>query len=280
MNDRYLGKTVAFLTQHGKESLIGPVLQNALGCTIFRAEGYDTDLLGTFSGETQRLTGQLETARRKARIGMEITTSSLGMASEGAFMPDPFGGLIPWNIEILVWIDDENQLEIIGMAQGPAISFHRAIRNTSDLEKFALEASFPGHHLTLRPESETDPRVRKGLSNKNSLELAFAECLQESNNKVVYAENDHRAFCNPTRQSMIRLAAEDLVKKIQSYCPSCTMPGFSITEHIPGLRCSSCGSATKLAKSYVWRCSVCCYQSERSSNLLLADPSRCDFCNP
>ena len=62
---RYQGQTVAFLTQHGKESLVRPVLEPALGCTVQRAEGYDTDLLGTFSGEVKRIEGQLHAATQR-----------------------------------------------------------------------------------------------------------------------------------------------------------------------------------------------------------------------
>ena len=70
MPQRYQGKTVACLTQHGKVPLIAPILEPALGCQIVQATGYDTDLLGTFTGEVTRLEGQIDTARRKARLGM------------------------------------------------------------------------------------------------------------------------------------------------------------------------------------------------------------------
>lgn len=280
MNNLYRGKTVAFLTQHGKETLIGPVLQAAVGCTVVRVQGYDTDLLGTFSGEVQRADSQVQTARLKARIGMDLTGSRLGLASEGSFVPDPFGGLMPWNIEVLVWIDEEHQLEIVGMAQGPARSQHRALRWLPDLEKFALEAGFPEHHLILRPQSESDPRMRKGLSDWPALRQAFGQCQQDADNQLVYAENDHRAFCNPTRQAMILRAANDLVKKIQSACPACDMPGFSITGHTPGLPCRLCGHATRLARSYTWQCQACDHQQEQVTPEAYADPGRCDACNP
>ena len=280
MTDRYRGQTVAFLTQHGKEAMIGPLLETALGCAVLRAEGYDTDLLGTFSGEIKRPDSQLKTARMKARIGMDLTQATLGLASEGSFVPDPFGGLMPWNIEVLVWIDDLHQIEIVGMAQGPARSQHRALRWLPDLEKFALEAGFPEHHLILRPQSESDPRTRKGLSDWHALKLAFAACQQESDNQLVYAENDHRAFCNPTRQSMIRRAAEDLIRKIQSACPACNLPGFSISGHAPGLPCRLCGHPTRLARSYTWQCMACDHRLEQPAAVMQADPSRCDVCNP
>jgi hypothetical protein len=280
MTDRYKGKTVALLTQHGKEALLSPLLEPALGCTIVRAEGYDTDQLGSFSGEIQRPDGQLQTARRKARIGMSLTGATVGLASEGAFVPDPLGGLMPWNIEVLVWLDDDSQIEIVGVAQGPARSLHRALRWLPELEKFALEAGFPEHHLSLRPQHETDPRVRKGLSDWHALRQAFAACQQEADNQMVHAENDHRAFCDPTRQSMIRQAAQDLLKKIQSSCPACSLPGFAITGHSPGLPCKLCGQATRLAKSYIWSCRACGHRLEQATPHAHAEPGRCDVCNP
>ncbi len=280
VTDRYVGKTVAFLTQHGKTQLIGPTLEAALGCTVVRAEGYDTDFLGTFSGEIKRLDDQLQTARMKARIGMGLTGASLGIASEGSFVADPFGGLMPWNVELLIWIDDQHQLEIVGIAQGPARSQHRFLSSLSELETFALEAGFPEHHLILRPQSESDLRLQKGLSDWHALKQAFSACQQQANNQLVYAENDHRAFCDPTRQSMIRRAAEDLLRKIQSSCPVCDLPGFSITSHAVGLPCCVCGSATRLAKSHTWQCNVCDHRIEQSTQDAHADARCCQVCNP
>ena len=193
----YAHRQTAFLTQHGKESLIGPMLQAALGCQVVRAEGYDTDRLGTFSGEVPRLESQLQTARRKARIGMELLGTPVGLASEGAFVPDPFGGMLPWNIELLVWIDDERQLEVIGMAQGPARSLQRTVQDEAALMQFAQEAGFPEHQLMMRPEGVTHPRVRKGLSDARTLRSAFAACRQESPKGQVWVENDLRAFATP-----------------------------------------------------------------------------------
>ena len=51
----YTGKDVALLTQHGKESLINPVLEPAVGCRILLAKGFDTDQLGSFAGDIKRI---------------------------------------------------------------------------------------------------------------------------------------------------------------------------------------------------------------------------------
>lgn len=280
MTNYYSGKSVAFLTQHGKESLICPMLQDALGCNILHTTAYDTDLLGTFSGEIKRQDAQIQTARIKARKGMDLTGASIGIASEGAFIPDPFSGLIPWNVEILIWIDDLNGIEVIGTAQGPAHSLHRSLTSVLELEQFAQDSRFPEHHLMVRPQNQDDVRVRKGLSNWTELVQAFEECKQESNNQIVCVENDLRAFCNPTRQVMIRSAANNLLEKLLSYCPACSLPGFSVTRHCSGLPCRLCGNPTKFAQSYTWRCTACAYELIKPNSSLLAEPSGCDVCNP
>jgi hypothetical protein len=43
----YRGQRVALLTQHGKEKILAPVLELALGCRVELVTGYDTDLLGS-----------------------------------------------------------------------------------------------------------------------------------------------------------------------------------------------------------------------------------------
>ena len=281
MKSVFDGGRVSFLTQHGKETLIGPMLKEAMGCVVVRAEGFDTDRLGTFSGEIARPDSQLQTARRKARIGMDLLGTSLGLASEGAFVPDPFGGMLPWNIELLVWIDDERSLEITGMAQGPARSLQGLARTPTELMQRAQEAGFPEHHVMLRAEGARDAWVRKGLSDLEALKSAFAACLRESPHGVVSVENDLRAFCNPTRQAMIVRAAQDLLGKLQSACPACSLPGYAVKQRQPGLPCRDCGMPTAMSKTLLWRCDGCGHQTSKpAGNASHADPSRCDHCNP
>ena len=280
MSQRYQGKAVSFLTQHGKVPLISPILEPALGCQVIETTGYDTDLLGTFTGTIQRLESQIDTARQKARIGMDLSGLSIGLASEGAFGADPIGGFLPWNVEILVWLDDVNQVEVVGIAQGPSRHLQRSLQSVVELDRFCSESGFPSHHLVLRPASPTDRRVRKGLHRRADLLQAFAECLNESSNQRVFAEHDLRAFCNPARQIMIQRAAHDLLTKIQSCCPHCAQPGFCITRHTPGLPCQTCKRPTRLAQTFLWTCTSCSFVREENSKEAFAGPERCDFCNP
>ena len=41
-------------TKHEKEKVIAPILEKELGVKCFVAENFDTDVLGTFTGEVER----------------------------------------------------------------------------------------------------------------------------------------------------------------------------------------------------------------------------------
>lgn len=148
----YAESRVALLTRHGKEGVIAPVLDAALGCRVERVTGYDTDLLDTFTRDIPRAGMQLEAARKKARIGMELSGLPLGLASEGSFGPDPMAGMFPWNVEFLIFLDDERGLEVVGIAQGKAIFSHLLTDDWAAVEAYARQAGFPAHHLVVRPE--------------------------------------------------------------------------------------------------------------------------------
>jgi hypothetical protein len=277
----YKNHKVAFLTQHGKQALLRGPLETALGCELVHTDAYDTDLLGTFTRDQIRPGSQVEAARQKALIGMSLTHTMIGIASEGSFGMDPFGGFIPWNTEVLVWIDQNLGIEVQGIAHGPAQSLHKTIRSLDELEAFARTANFPEHHLVLRPQDQDHPELFKGIDHRADLLKAFDWAKQKSVNGCVFIENDLRAHCNPTRQGLIRKAADNLIQKLLSACPQCNTPGFWITEQTAGLPCTACGRKTHLPVSEIWCCPVCKYEDHKRLSInQLADPSRCDFCNP
>ena len=277
----YAGQRIALLTQHGKERVIAPVLESALGCRVERVAGYDTDLLGTFTREIARLGTQIEAARKKAHIGMELSGLPLGLASEGSFGPDPFAGMFPWNLELLVWIDDARGLEVVGMAQGKANFSHLLTADWAAAETFARQSGFPEHQLVVRPEGAADPRIRKGIAAWTQLEAAFAWALEQSASGRVFLETDVRADANPTRMQNIRLAAQDLAQKLNCLCPGCGTPGFWTVERLPGLACGDCGAPTRETRAEVHGCLKCAHRLTRERIAPnYADPSRCDTCNP
>lgn len=278
---RYYGRNVALLTQHGKERVIAPVLEPGLGCSIELVTGFDTDLLGTFTRETPRAGTQLEAARRKAQKGMELSGVSLGIASEGSFGPDPFTAMFPWNVELLIWIDNDLGIEVVGVAQGAARSGHIQSGNWQDVEAFAKREDFPAHQLVVRPDGPNDSRVCKDISDWTRLKTCFEISMEQSSSGQVFVELDLRAFANPSRMQFIEQAVTDLLQRMQSSCPACDAPGFWISERKPGLPCASCGLPTSSYRCEVWTCVRCehrrdCDRTDRSS----ADPAHCAHCNP
>jgi len=277
----YAGRRLALLTQHGKEQVIAPVIEPALGCRVERVGGYDTDQLGTFTRDIPRAGIQIEAARKKVRIGMELSGLPLGLASEGSFGPDPFVGMFPWNVEFLVFIDDEAELEIVGIAQGKANHAHLLTGEWAAAEAFARQAEFPAHHLVVRPDGENDPRIQKGITAWAELEAAFTWARAESASGEVFLESDLRAQANPTRMDNIGLAAEDLAKKLLSPCPACSAPGFWLVDRVAGLPCADCGSPTRETRAEVHGCLKCAHREMRERDESRpADPGHCDYCNP
>lgn len=277
----YQGRRVALLTQHGKETLLRQPLAQALGCELVHTDAHDTDQLGTFTRDVPRIGSQLDAARTKAQLGMQLTGADIGLASEGAFGADPVGGLMPWDTELLLWVDRAQGLEVQGLAQGPAQNQQRALRSLQDLDVFAVGAGFPRHRLVLRTDHDDGPIVAKGVADWDALRQAFAQAMAQSTQGIVVVENDLRAFANPTRQQLILEAARDLIRKLRSICPACKAPGYWIARHIAGLPCRACGRPSRLARAHIWSCPACQHEVERRvESPAWVDPSRCDHCNP
>jgi hypothetical protein len=274
-------RSASLLTKHGKEEVIASTLSSQVGCLVQQTDAYDTDLLGTFTQETPRYGSQLDAARKKAAIGMNLLKLDMGIASEGAFINDPYSGMMPWNNELLMLIDQKHQLEITGFSSGPAQNDNAYLSHWEELKKFADHALFPAHYLVIKPTDEYHPQSKKGIKELSELKEAFEWAKSLSSKGVVYVENDLRAFANPTRMENIRKAAIDLANKMNSVCPQCQTPGFWIKDVKRGLPCNACGLATDQEIAKIWGCLKCDYEQTESMKVFkLADPSKCSHCNP
>jgi len=281
MSAFFLNRQIAFLTQHGKQTPVRRILEPALGCVIRHETGFNTDLLGTFSREIERVGSQLDAARRKAQLAMELSGLSLGLGSEGTFASDPYTGMFSWDYEVLLLMDRTTGIEIVGRAQGGAHHAHLLAANWPELEAFARREGFPEHGLVLRPESEKDERIEKDFTSWAALQERFLHLQGVSGNGKVFAEADLRAHANPTRMAIIELAARDLVKRATSLCPACDLPGYAAVEAVRGLPCRDCGTPTDLLTGEVWQCTPCGYRTTvRREMSGLADARFCSVCNP
>ncbi|MDP4663699.1 MAG: hypothetical protein NWS74_08540, partial [Salibacteraceae bacterium] len=61
----FQGRNLIVATKHQKESVIAPLLQTALGVQCLTNPAFDTDKLGTFTGEVERVLDPIQTARQK-----------------------------------------------------------------------------------------------------------------------------------------------------------------------------------------------------------------------
>lgn len=290
----YDGVAVGFLTRHGKQEQIREPLERALGCRIVHTDAYDTDLLGSFTGEVARAGTALEAARRKAQLAMDLLGLDVGLGSEGMFGADPVGGLLPWNHEILVWVDRVRRVEVVGSVQGPAMHGRLEVRDAEALEPAAARLGFPVHALVLRAAGDVvgdvvgdaaTAQVHKGVATTADLRRAFEVCRVASPSGLVRLETDLRAHLNPTRQRSIAAAAADLAQRLRCRCPACAVPGYGREGVERGLPCRDCGAPTRQPIAEIFRCTACDHREHRPVAAALgvglaADPAGCDSCNP
>ena len=277
----FRNRSASLLTKHGKEMVIASVLDAELGCQVRQTDAYDTDLLGTFTQEIPRYGSQLDAARKKAKLGMELLNLDLGIANEGAFVNDPYAGILSWNNELVVLIDQKNDLELTGFSGAPAQSDSGYFSHWEELSQFADSALFPSHYLVIKPTDEYHPQSRKGIKHLPELKDAFEWAKALSSKGIVYVENDLRAFANPTRMENIHKATIDLAQKMKSLCPKCQTPGFWVKDIQRGLPCNACGLPTDQEIAKIWGCLKCDHQDTEGMKVLrFADPSKCHHCNP
>jgi hypothetical protein len=281
MIEIFKNRKLIIATKHEKESVIAPILTKELLVECYVPNNFDTDVLGTFSGEIERKLDPLSTVRQKCLMAMDTYNCDLGIASEGSFGAHPKVYFAIADDEILIFIDKKNNLEIIVREISTSTNFNgKTINNERDLLEFAYKVNFPTHGLILRKDSAANDDIVKGIRDKDALIKAYHQLFEKYG--TVYAETDMRAMHNPTRMAIIEIAAIKLVKKLKSCCPVCKTPGFDVTDYREGLECSLCSMPTKSVKSLIYSCLKCNYIKEElyPNNKTSEDPMFCDFCNP
>jgi hypothetical protein len=277
----FQGRKLIIATKHSKEKVIAPLLEKALGVSCSVIENCDTDIFGTFTGEVERKLDPISTARQKCLMAMDLAGCDLGVASEGSFGPHPSLFFVNADDEFLIFIDRQNNLEIIARELSTDTNFNgAAIKSEEELWEFAESAKFPSHGLILRKAKEDNKDIIKGINEVSRLEEAFN--FLKSKYESVYAETDMRAMYNPSRMRVIEAATLKLIDQVNSLCPQCNMPGFQIVSAQKGLKCSLCGSPTQSVRSYIYGCRHCQYRKEEAypHKKTSEDPMYCDFCNP
>lgn len=281
ISNYFQNRQMLIATKHEKEKVIAPLLEKDLGVKCFVPENFDTDVLGTFTGEIERKDDPLITLRNKCLLSMEKYNCDLAVASEGSFGSHPAIFFVHADDELLMLIDKKNDLEIVARELSTETNFNGSeITSEKQLKDFAKQIMFPSHSLILRNEKDSQKKIIKGISDWETLTNTYKELVQTFGS--AYAETDMRAMHNPTRMKVIEKATQKLVAKIFSQCPQCGTPGFDITEVKRGLPCNSCGFPTDSSLSYVYVCRKCSHKVEKMypNNKTSEEPMYCQICNP
>lgn len=272
-------------TMHRKEQVIAPLFRQQLGLHVVVPASFDTDALGTFTRDIPRAGSQIEAARQKAKQALALTGETIAVASEGSFFPHPVFPGIACNREIVLLLDIEHDLEVIGSELSNQTNFaHSSVHSVEAAIAFAEQVGFPDHALVAMPSRDGCDRnqIHKGIQTTSQLCQVVERLLQQSLDGSVHLETDMRAMCNPMRMQVIEQATQNLITKIQSTCPSCDYPGFDVVEQKRGLPCQWCHLPTQLVKAETYRCQHCRFQEDRlfPEGIEFADPGQCSHCNP
>lgn len=216
------GPPLLIATMHGKERVLGPQL-SALGFRVMLPVGYDTDSLGTFSGDVRRPGTAREAALQKARRACDATGVPRAVSSEGSYRPCPKQFPGARNVELLAFVDREAGIEIVECVIIAPTRFVKG-RVPPDLGAPEVQAllgamGWPDVKALVVPN---DPGqgvmpglVFKGIGHEGDLAMAFDACAAESGDGWVHLETDLRAHMNPTRMVSVSLIGERLALRLR-----------------------------------------------------------------
>lgn len=280
----YAGRKICLTTRHGKERALARPFSLGLGASL-AVSPCNTDRLGTFSGEVERLEDAFNTCRRKASMGLEQSGLRLGLASEASFGPHPAVPMLAVGQELLLFVDRDRDLTVLEQHLDWRTNYaQKLLAPDEDPSAWLKQVGFPSHAVIARPADRSFGlwNWHKDLTSTAALAEALASCRGCDPGGQVWLEADMRAHRNPTRMRSIRRLGVALVRRLCTPCPSCTAPGWGVVESRRGLPCRACGTLTELIAAEIWGCAACGHQLERPrlDGLSAADPAQCPWCNP
>ncbi|MGA7933449.1 MAG: DUF6671 family protein [Kovacikia sp.] len=276
-------RTGALATMHQKEQVIAPILEQRLGVQIIVPQELNTDEFGSFTRDIKRPGDQLNAARLKTERALTLTGLTLAFASEGSFGPHPSVPFLACDHEIMLLIDRNHDLEIMGRAISTETNYcSEQITSIEAALAFAQKIGFPAHGLVAMSEAQPTPStfIFKGITDETELIETVTGLLKKFGQ--AHLETDMRAMHNPTRMKVIAAATHDLVDKISQCCPQCGCPGFAPVAHQAGLPCGLCRFPTNLTLFVTHRCQKCDFSHTTyfPDGQEFADPAQCLSCNP
>lgn len=272
-------RSLFIATKHQKETVIAPKLFESFGIKSIVSSNFDTDQFGMFTGQIKREISPYDTAKRKCDLARDQFGYDLVLASEGSFFMQY--GFIRVNHELLLLKDYLNDIEIIADVISQETNFNqKKIKIISELHDFLTSINFPKNAVILSFYEEEEKKFFKDISQISELEKIVKDKLESG--IEVYIETDMRAMKNPIRMKVISEAADKMISKMQSNCPHCYYPGFSVCSYEKGLPCEICNFPTNGILIEIYKCKNCDYQKkvEFPHGKKYQEAMFCDVCNP
>jgi hypothetical protein len=200
---------IAIITKHGKEKIIGPILQEKLNIP-FEHIYFNTDLFGTFTNEKPRK-DILTALSRKVRVASQLSKANIIVASEGSFYPHPYIFGLHVNTEHLIYYNKQTNQEIVVYENFSKLVFDKqVIKSIPELNMFLEKNKFPNHKVIVEiPRFIIRNKYIKDINCKKELEAIITK------HKKVTLHTDQRADRNPTRSENIKKLTYKLLEQLQ-----------------------------------------------------------------
>jgi ribosomal protein L37AE/L43A len=272
----YTGIRIAMPTKHGKASVIKKAFNQCFPVEIIEVDA-DTDLLGTFAGEVERIDPPLETAIKKHEL---VTGYEYTITSEGSIGSDPSIPFLISDYEILVFKDHKRNLLIKEAHRSFEIkAVKQEIFLGEDIDEILKQSDFPNHSLIVKAPEVAKISPFKGLKNINDVNKAIEKVAKVS--KKIVIESDLRANHSPSRMENIYVTAQKLAKRINNLCSACHTPGFGVKRYEKGVNCSHCKRLNlDVVKAEILGCVNCDLEFLGEEVNKEIAPDKCIWCNP
>lgn len=276
----YKNIKILLATKHKKEQVIQKPFQETFNAKIVIPENYDTDELGTFTGEIPRLSTPYETVIKKAKDAAIKYHFNYALASEGSFGPHPDNFFILADIEFMSFVDIDNDIVVVESEITSETNYSYKDITVHDEHQSFLNQVYFGTHGIIVKNMDNNAVLAKGVQQHDCLSKILQEAFK--NAKIVRLQTDMRAMMNPTRMNTIQRLTIKLIQRLQAQCKKCGSPGFGKIHTCDHLICRLCGTKTEKYRSKILSCIKCDYEEKlsRDDGLQQADPRDCSYCNP
>ena len=273
----FKNKTCLIVTKHQKEQVIAPVLKKILELNCINNPIIDTDSLGTFTGEIERLKNPLETVKDKCLLGARQPNIDFVVANEGSFGSHPLIPFVKVDEEYICIYDMKEQDFIVEKMIFFETNFStELVTDLDQLDAVLLKLNFPSHGIILRAKDQFIKNIKDPILIKKNVKALldkYGQCNIDS---------DMRAMNNPTRMACISQLTLKLTNTLLSQCNQCGWHGFSVSREVAGFKCSLCYKPTKSILYQLYKCKKCAFELKKMfpHKKELEDPTYCDWCNP